>query len=313
MEKDFLLKRYLADNERYADLLNGFGFAGEQIVTADDLQELDTQTGFWRLPFSSKAVRKRPEQKYRDLIRKAAFGINFAVIGIENQTAVDYLMALRTMSYDAGEYEKQAAVIKKHIRRTNGISRSEFLSGFLKGSKLHPCITLVLFYGEEWDGSRDLFGMLDFTDIPNPLKKMVNNYKINLIEIRKLSDTTMFRTDLKQVFDFIRCSKEKERLRELVQKDVAYRELEEDAFDVAVSFTNAKELAASKQFFDEGGKINMCEALTALIAEGKAEGEMDKTKIFICNLLKRGMTDSDICALAECNQALVDEVRKSLC
>lgn len=40
MEKDFLLKRYLADNERYADLLNGIGFAGKQIVTADDLQEL---------------------------------------------------------------------------------------------------------------------------------------------------------------------------------------------------------------------------------------------------------------------------------
>ncbi|MED9903089.1 MAG: transposase [Lachnospiraceae bacterium] len=312
MEKDFLLKRYLADNERYADLLNGIGFAGKQIVTADDLQELDTQTGFWRLPFSAKARRKQPRQKYRDLIRKAAFGVNFAVIGIENQTAVDYLMALRTMSYDVGEYEKQAAVIKRHVRKTSGLGRSEFLSGFFKDSKLHPCITLVLFYGEKWDGSRDLFGMLDFTDIPAPLKKMVNNYKINLIEIRQLSDTAMFQTDLKQVFDFIRCSKDKERLRELVQKDEAYRELEEDAFDVAVSFTNAEELAANKQFFEEGGKINMCEALTALIAEGKAEGEMYKTKIFIRNLLKLGTADPDICALAECSQGLVDEVRKDL-
>lgn len=64
----------------------------------------------------------------------------------------------------------------------------------------------------------------------------------------------------------------------------------------------------------------MCEALTALIAEGKAEGkiegkaegEMYKTKIFIRNLLKLGTADPDICALAECSQGLVDEVRKDL-
>ena len=32
---DEVLKRYLSDNERYADLINGFCFEGEQIVRDD--------------------------------------------------------------------------------------------------------------------------------------------------------------------------------------------------------------------------------------------------------------------------------------
>ena len=103
MEADILLMRYLSDNERYADLVNGF--AGKQILTADMLTDMNSQTGFYSLT----GIRKRGRQKYRDLIRKAAFGINFVVIGIENQEEVNYLMPLRTMIYDAGEYERQAA------------------------------------------------------------------------------------------------------------------------------------------------------------------------------------------------------------
>lgn len=41
------------------------------------------------------------------------------------------------------------------------------------------------------------------------------------------------------------------------------------------------------------------------------EGAEYKTKIFIRNLLDRGMSDADICALAECESELIEEVRKS--
>ena len=38
-----------------------------------------------------------------------------------------------------------------------------------------------------------------------------------------LVDTNAFRTDLKQVFDFIRCSEDKEKLEELIKADAAYQ------------------------------------------------------------------------------------------
>ena len=40
---------------------------------------------------------------------------------------------------------------------------------------------------------------------------------------KKLEDTNAFRTDLKQAFDFIRCSEDKEKLEELIKADAAYQ------------------------------------------------------------------------------------------
>lgn len=184
-------------------------------------------------------------------------------------------MALRTMSYDVSEYEHQAAVLRKKIRKRKGLTRGEFLSGFTKDSQLHPCVTLVLFYVEEWDGSRDLYGIMDFTDMPDELKGMVNNYRLNLLEIRKLANTEVYKTDLKQVFDFIRCSKDKETLVQLVKGDAAYAKMEEDAYDVAVAFTKAEQLIDVKKFHENGGKVNMCEALNELLKDSREAGKIE--------------------------------------
>ena len=44
-------------------------------------------------------------------------------------------------------------------------------------------------------------------------------------------------------------------------------------------------------------------------AEGEALGRNEKTRIIVTNMLRRGMSDEDIRALAECEQALIDELR----
>lgn len=54
------------------------------------------------------------------MVRKSAFGTNFAIIGIESQETIDYSLPLRNMSYDVGEYEKQAAKIRKQVRGDAG-------------------------------------------------------------------------------------------------------------------------------------------------------------------------------------------------
>lgn len=54
-----------------------------------------------------------------------------------------------------------------------------------------------------------------------------------------------------------------------------YKEMDEDAFDVVVKYTKAKELIQVKDYHRVGGRIDMCEALTTLIEEGKAEGKIE--------------------------------------
>lgn len=278
MVKDIEWKAYFADDERYADIINGIGCGGRQIVTGADLHELDTQGGFIRMlrnvgRRNFKNVRRKI--KIRDVLRKAAFGVNFAIIGIENQEDIDYSMPLRNMSYDLGEYEKQTAKIRREVRKTpKGLSDGEYLYGFMKESRVYPVVTFILYSGEEdWDGPESLHEMIDFTDIPESITEMVQDYRINLIEIRKLKDTSVFKTDVRQVFDFIRCSEDKKALKKLVESDEYYSSMEEDAYDVVAQYANASELVEAKDYYSrKDGKVDMCKAIKELIEEGREEG-----------------------------------------
>lgn len=276
MGKDTGWKEFLSDDERYADVINGIGCKGEQVVKKEDLQEMDTQTGLFRGPkFIHKLTQLRKGNvKVRDCLRKVAFGTNFAIIGIENQETMDYSIPLRNMSYDVGTYEKQAAKIRKETRKKyKGLSAGEYLYGFKKDDRLLPAVTFILYSGSKsWDGPKTLHEILDFTDIPKELKEMVADYQINLVEICELKDTSVFKTDVRQVFDFIRCSNDKNALKELVEKDDYYKNMEEDAFDVAVQYTNATELIEAKEYYEKEGMVDMCKALTELIEEGREEG-----------------------------------------
>lgn len=272
MKRDLQKKGYLYDPERFADLINGVVCSGKRVVLAEQLTDMDSQTIFFSGKLGRRNLKRQRKQRYRDLIRRAAFGVNFMVVGIENQEEVHYLMPLRSMIYDAAEYERQAALISRRVKRRKNITSAEFLSGFTKTDRLRPCVTLVLYYGEDWDGARDLHGILDFTDIPQELKKKVNNYSIYICEVRKFENTDVFQTDIKQVFDCIRYAENPEKLRELVMCDPAYQELEEDTYDVIAEYTKTAELMEVKLFGQEGDKVNMCGAIEKLIQDGRMEG-----------------------------------------
>ena len=266
MEEDLTAKNCLAVDERYADLVNGLLLGGEQVLNASDLRELDSQQ--WNRQGKRKT---KYRQLYRDLIKKTAFGVNFSLIGVENQRLVHYLMPLRTMEYDAASYRRQASKIAKLVKETDGVTDAEFLSGFRKEDKLYPCITIVLYYGDDWDGAKSLHGLLDIRDIPEPLKKYINDYKVHIFDVMQL-DTSVFRTDLKQIFGFIQCAKDRDKLRVLVEGDDAYQQLDEDAYDMIAAYTKAEKFIAVKSKYKKKEKVNMCQALNELIEEGRLVG-----------------------------------------
>ncbi len=288
MKKDVGWKTFFLDDERFADIINGIGCGGKQIVKKEHLQDVDTQVWITarKQKKQGKTRKKKPIFKIRDSVRKAAFGVNFAIVGIENHEIVDYSLPLKSLIYDVGIYEKQASKIRKSVREEGGdLDESEYLYSFRKDSKLNPVITIVLYSGEkEWEGHQSLYDILDFTNIPPGLQKMVADYKLNFINIRQLEDTSMFKTDVKQVFDFIRCANDKKALKELTENDDYYKNMQEDAFDVAVSYTNATELIATKEEYCKEGEVDMCQALKDLIADGREEGRIALIKKLAKNL-----------------------------
>ena len=301
MKQDLLAKRYYSDNRRFADLINGIVCNGIPIVKQEDLSEMDTETS---------------QGKRRDLERRAVFGVNFAVLGLENQEKLDYRLPLRVLGYEAGEYEHQAAEIYREIRRSGRnsdteLSSGEYLYGFRKSDRLHPVITIILYYGEEeWNGSRDLYGILDFQDIPEQIRQYVQNYRIHVIDVRRME-----RTDLRQVFDLIRFSGNRERLRDLIEQEPAYGKLEEDAFDFASSYVGLRELSKWKEAVREGERFNMKtgfqmyedEFLERGRAEGKEIGRVEATRSVIQSALALNLPVEQIAQICSCG---VDRVRQ---
>ena len=269
---DICDKKFFSDDERYADLINGLICQGRPVVRKEDLQDLDTQTGIWNDPAIRKSKSRR-RVKLRDLVKKASFGVNFLVIGIENQQTIDYSLPLRCMTYETGEYERQAAIIRRAVQNT-GPKRNpgEYLYSFSKESRLHPSIIIVLYYGElPWDGSVDLHGMIDFSGIPEEFHPLIQNYRIHLVDVRHLQDTDVFKTDIRQVFDFIRYSDDKTYLKELLNTS-EYQMLDKDAYEMIATHTSMPTLLESRMMQTKGGKINMCKAMDIWLAEREAKG-----------------------------------------
>lgn len=78
---------------------------------------------------------------------------------------------------------------------------------------------------------------------------------------------------MKQIFDFIRFSKNKEKLKELINTDKAYALLEEDAYDMVINHTGDKKMMKIKDKYRKGGKVDMCQGLKEWMEDERNEGK----------------------------------------
>ena len=101
---------------------------------------------------------------------------------------------------------------------------------------------------------------------------MVSDYKIQVIDIRRLQDTSIFKTDVRHVFDFLRCCNDSNALVQLVSNEEYYQHVNEDAFEVISKYANTKGIVNLEKFKNQNGGIDMCKGLRDLISDSKAEG-----------------------------------------
>lgn len=108
-----------------------------------------------------------------------------------------------------------------------------------------------------------------------------------------------------------RCSEDKVRLRELVEKDEAYKEMDEDAYDAAVTFAKAEELLEIKKFHEKGGKVDMCKALEDMLADERMEGIEQGIKALIETCKEFGVSKEEILVRGEKKFSIsLEEIRR---
>ena len=99
-------------------------------------------------------------------------------------------------------------------------------------------------------------------------------------------------------------------------KNEAYAHLSKETWEaIAVMTDNAAMLQKKDKYKTENGEeeeYNMCQALEELMEDNRNEGNLEKTKTVVKNMLDRGYEIEDICAIAGCEASFVEEVKKEL-
>ncbi len=181
-EKDLTEKQLFELEDVFADIVNVLLLDGKPLILPEELTPAKKDS-----IYKDKELKVRMQE--RDVAKLWTQGnIRMAFFGLEDQTAMDYDMPLRIMSYDGAIYRAML------LERDNATDKFP----------LYPAITMVLHFDYEhrWTGVRTLKGC--FKNIPHELEPYVSDYKINVFEIAWLSDETIakFKSDFRYVADY---------------------------------------------------------------------------------------------------------------
>ena len=137
----------------------------------------------------------------RDVVKSLTSGsVWLVILGIENQTHIDFLMPFRVWELNFINVARQVEEIrKKHQAERKAIqeakekgetveerklSAEEVLSGFYRDDKLTPVITLVIYYGqEEWRHPLKLSDLFKET----PFTNFADDMPMYLLDVRHMT------------------------------------------------------------------------------------------------------------------------------
>lgn len=307
---DTILKNFWKDNNRFADLFNACFFDGNPKLNPDDLTEVDTDISSL-LQFHGYA---ETVKKIVDVVKKSTYGVDFVILGIENQAKIHYAMPLRHMLGDAFSYLKEYNEIAKKYKdeKPHG-TPDEFLSKMKKTDRLHSVLTICIYYGETpWDGPRSLIDMLE---IPDAFKPLISDYKFNLIELRNSEHLKFHNDDVDKIFNISRFifDKKYDKITDIFKEENISSEL---AMVIGCITESQKLINDAVNAQQEGGNVNMCKALEKLEEKGRQEGELKtKLKLIIKKIHKNKSFDQIVDELeegADVVQPLYDFVLKHI-
>lgn len=140
----------------------------------------------------------------------------------------------------------------------------------LKEDRLIPSITLTIYFGaEEWDGPLSLFDMMEVADAR--ILSCMDNYHVRLIAPALLSDAEImkFQTNLREVMLFIKYSKDKKKLSEVLKSnEERFRQVERRAANVIEIITHI-----GLKYEESEVKVDMCQAIQEMREESEQKGE----------------------------------------
>ncbi len=301
---DTVTKDYMSRPDIFADVFNQFLYHGEQVIQPERLTELDTTEIVVPYGTDNASV---PEQRYRDAAKLLAAMTDgraaYCILAVENENKINYAMPVKDGLYDFIQLARQVTETARSHRKSDNKdkkpSKDEFLSGFWKEDRLLPVITLVVYYGaDKWDGPQSLKEM--YADCDESILKYAADYRINLIAPYQLSDEEIdeFHTNFREVMKYIKYSKDKKKLAEVISDDERFKNVERQALDV-INFTTGSKV----KYSERKGAMDVCLAIQEMREESEIIGAIrfnrkrgisqDETKQYIMEEYQKDAKEAD--------------------
>jgi len=297
---------YCEKPHNFAGLLNGWMFKGQKRIFPDQVHTVDSR--YTGKSSSGRFVRYRT--RHRDIVKQIEGAYIRILIGAEIQSYIDYAMPVRVMDYDAMEYKRQTAALRQKHKTEH--PKQVFLSDMQKTDSLIPVLTLVLYLGTEiWDSAKNLHALLDFSKLPEELKRYIPDYPVYVLDICHESDERLleFPQNIACMFLLLKYQKDKEKLLEVLENVKAFQSVDREMYDAVWTYTNERKLLELReQLEDENGGVNMCQAIRELvkdaqmegisqgISQGVTQGISQGIKVLVETLQELGVPDNDISA-----------------
>jgi hypothetical protein len=297
-EMDVILKEFWRQNDHFADLFNAVVFSGKNVIHPESLQEMDADVS-GRIQFSEY---EETVVRVRDVVKKAAYGVEFVVLGIESQKKIHYAMPLRTLLYDGLGYLKEYQEIV-HARKQDHEKKTEdeFLSGMRKEDRLHPIISIVVYYSEKlWDGPLCLKDMI--VEMPEEIGQIFSDYKMNLLQVKDSDQYYFHNEDVRTVFDI---SREifRGNFDAIAQK--YNRDIDAELAAVIGKITDNTELLRGAE---EREVVNMCTSLENLKQQGIEQGIEQGLKLGIEKMLRANYPVEEVSRIFEVPEQKILEI-----
>ena len=296
MQKDRTEKYLEAYPDVFADIVNVLLFK-EPLIKAEELRDGPTEAVYKAEKGETVLEQRRDIAKY--VVKD---GRECALIGLENQTNPDGDMVFRMMNYDSASYQSQIRC---------GVHR-------------YPVISAVLYFGEKPWGKRRRMND-SYTHAVQCQGELLPDYKMHLIEVCSIPKETREKltSDFRVVADFFSNRKQKKYIpdnRILQHPEAVLHLIAVFAGDERYHEIEAEVAACCRK----GESFSMCEfaermerqginkGISQGISIGRKQGIEEKMRTVVKNMIQRGIEDSDICAIAGCNQEFVDSIRKRM-
>jgi len=280
-EKDVGEKTLIAFNDVFADIFNGLIFHGEQVVTADSLEEVSPVSQY-------KAETGKLHEQERDT-HKMWHGNCFNLyFGAENQTMPDKDMPFRIISYDGASYWSQ--LLKTEERMIKGKLRQ------VPSKTRYPVISVVLYFGEKpWKYPKNLVDcfepVLPENEVTDVLKHYIQDYKVHVFDIPRLKpeEVKRFKSDFRIVAEhFVHAYTDED----YVPEEAVITHVDEFLKLMKVLTGNNKyeEVAKTLTEKEKEEGVSLMDVLDYREARGEARGEARLSKL-ISELLKQKKYD----------------------